>query len=200
VSRRIVFRNPCDLHDRAEPPRTDDAVCLSESDCFAVGDNGKATGPITGANTLVEHWNGSVWSVMPSPNPNEFPADFELHGVSCPTTSSCYAVGWDANAFGFDGATRHDAGGTLERHAMVDHVQPKLIPQRRVVSDAERLFRSRGERKQIPVVLPDTGGTLHMTVEHPPRPVSNVTQPVNVGRFGSGCHRKRLAVFASSLR
>ena len=42
--------------------------------------------------TLVEHWNGTSWSIMTSPNPAAA-ADALLNGVSCPSTTSCYAVG-----------------------------------------------------------------------------------------------------------
>ncbi len=47
--------------------------------------------------TLIESWNGSDWSVVPSPNAPSFLAD-ELTGVSCTDPSACTAVGYaDSN-------------------------------------------------------------------------------------------------------
>ena len=80
-----------------------DVACASTRNCFAVGDNGKTTSAVRPADTLTEHWDGSSWSVRPSPNPNAYPAEFELDGVSCPSPRSCFAVGWNANAIGYDG-------------------------------------------------------------------------------------------------
>jgi hypothetical protein len=38
----------------------------------------------------VEHWNGIVWTAFPSQTP---PHGGTLSGVSCPTTTTCYAIG-----------------------------------------------------------------------------------------------------------
>ena len=35
------------------------AACTSASNCWAVGEWGSPTGP----RTLIEHWNGSAWSI-----------------------------------------------------------------------------------------------------------------------------------------
>jgi hypothetical protein len=51
--------------------------------CFAVGD---------GALTYVLHWNGKTWSRMRSPNLGPVQG-ITLNAVSCPTTTSCQAVG-----------------------------------------------------------------------------------------------------------
>ena len=52
-----------------------------------------ATGPARASKTLVERWNGTSWSIVASPNPSGA-TDAALSGVSCPSTSSCYAVGY----------------------------------------------------------------------------------------------------------
>jgi hypothetical protein len=57
--------------------------CTSSSFCMAVG---TSTG-----TTLTESWNGTVWSVLPSPNPSSI-AD-SLTSVSCPSPTDCVAVG-----------------------------------------------------------------------------------------------------------
>jgi hypothetical protein len=65
------------------------ASCVSAADCFAVGYYDSSDGlPLS----LVEHWNGSAWSILSSPNPTGSDG-FALHGVSCVSTTSCFAVG-----------------------------------------------------------------------------------------------------------
>ena len=62
--------------------------CAGPSSCMAVGsfDSSGVT------KTLVESWNGSVWSLVSSPNPTGA-TDSELSAVSCISTSGCVAVG-----------------------------------------------------------------------------------------------------------
>jgi len=62
-------------------------TCLSASSCTAVGFGAKSGGD----KTLVESWNGTGWSIVPSPNR---PGSNELRGVSCVSASACTAVGW----------------------------------------------------------------------------------------------------------
>ena len=42
-------------------------ACVSSTSCFAVGnyDNQIVT------NTLTEHWDGTTWTIVPSPNPED---------------------------------------------------------------------------------------------------------------------------------
>jgi hypothetical protein len=58
--------------------------CLSGTNCYAVGDSAAAT--------LIEHWDGVNWSLMPSPNPTGS-VNSQLLDVACPTTTTCHAVG-----------------------------------------------------------------------------------------------------------
>jgi hypothetical protein len=62
--------------------------CTSPAACTAVG---YISGPIAWQATLVEHWNGSKWTVQHSGDPG---TDNDLSGVSCSSTGSCTAVGW----------------------------------------------------------------------------------------------------------
>ena len=65
----------------------DEVSCISPSSCVAVGnysDNG------SDSQTLVESWDGSAWSVIPSPSATGWN---ELDSVSCTTSTSCVAVG-----------------------------------------------------------------------------------------------------------
>src|SRR5205085_7834008 len=62
-------------------------TCVSESDCWAVG------AYIGDANqTLIEHWNGTSWAIVDSPNTDPT-LDNILYGVTCRSTSDCWAVG-----------------------------------------------------------------------------------------------------------
>jgi hypothetical protein len=69
--------------------------CTSPSSCVAVGSY--STAPTQESNetlsqTLVETWNGTAWSIAPSPNASTTRGD-GLQGVSCTSPSSCVAVG-----------------------------------------------------------------------------------------------------------
>ena len=65
--------------------------CTGPTDCTAVG----AFDSDSGAETLVESWNGSAWSIVPSPNPTSIPgfSGDSLHAVSCTGSTACVAVG-----------------------------------------------------------------------------------------------------------
>ena len=67
--------------------------CLSPTSCVAAGTGSREStiGHPGAARTLIESWDGSRWSVTPSPNPGSFD-DSTLAGVSC-TSEHCAAVG-----------------------------------------------------------------------------------------------------------
>ncbi|MGI8435409.1 MAG: hypothetical protein ACR2NX_00665 [Chthoniobacterales bacterium] len=63
-------------------------TCVAASDCWAVGDGKNASSD----QTLTEHWNGSSWAIVPSPNTD--PAqNNQLYSVTCVASSDCWAVG-----------------------------------------------------------------------------------------------------------
>jgi hypothetical protein len=70
--------------------------CPDPRSCSAVGYylNGKSTWL-----TLTETWNGSKWSLAPSPDPSGVTGS-ELAGVSCAQANSCVAVGDSFNSTG----------------------------------------------------------------------------------------------------
>ena len=65
--------------------------CLSSSWCLAVGYDLQSNY----FQTLIESWNGSVWSVVPnpSPTPDLGPSNLLL-GVACASATSCSAAGY----------------------------------------------------------------------------------------------------------
>ena len=62
--------------------------CTSATDCVAVGhaDTGGSR------STLAAHWNGTSWTITPTPNPAGSTLS-SLNGVSCPRAGVCFAVG-----------------------------------------------------------------------------------------------------------
>jgi hypothetical protein len=63
--------------------------CTSASACTAVGFAGDFG---TGSLTLAERWDGTTWSIQPTPNPQN-PNHASLNSVSCTSASACTAVG-----------------------------------------------------------------------------------------------------------
>jgi hypothetical protein len=62
-------------------------ACTSATDCWAVGF-------AQNYGTLVEHYDGNAWSIVPSPNVNN---NGILFAVACTSASDCWAVGYAAN-------------------------------------------------------------------------------------------------------
>ena len=63
------------------------AICASATRCYAFGSYRRADNRQV---PLVETWDGRSWAIMPSPS-----ASFgRLVGGSCPTASTCFAVGY----------------------------------------------------------------------------------------------------------
>jgi hypothetical protein len=84
------------------PTRTPDdwltgVSCLSVADCWAVGyvETPGTVEPVLTpgipAQTLIEHYNGTSWSVVSSPNENS--SENELNAITCPAAGTCWAVG-----------------------------------------------------------------------------------------------------------
>lgn len=64
-------------------------TCASATSCFAVG--AIQSTPSGVWQTLIERWDGTSWSISPSPNPD--PTFNQLRSVACPASSHCFAVG-----------------------------------------------------------------------------------------------------------
>ena len=62
-------------------------TCATASDCWAVGRSSQFLG-----RTLTMHWDGTAWSVVPSPTVEDVLANI-LEDVTCTSTSDCWAVG-----------------------------------------------------------------------------------------------------------
>jgi len=68
--------------------------CTSPTNCTAVGWSGTVLGfdEFGPRTTLVQHWNGTTWSNVTSPNLST--TDSELGAVSCTSATNCVAVGF----------------------------------------------------------------------------------------------------------
>ncbi len=79
-----------------------DLTCVNGGDCWAVG----ATQSDMGSNpngTLIEHWDGSAWSIVPSPTPGgPGVTGALLESVSCTSASDCFAVGYASDDNGLN--------------------------------------------------------------------------------------------------
>lgn len=82
----------------------DAVTCATAEDCWAVGGYGVKSESGPNPHPLVEHYDGSAWTVVPGAVP---PPDFggELSAVTCVGASECWAVG-----------TLADGGGLIDEY------------------------------------------------------------------------------------
>jgi hypothetical protein len=66
-------------------------AALSSRNAWAVGDISSTAS--SSEKTLIEHWNGSKWARVPSPNPRNATGDISLDGVDATAASNVWAVG-----------------------------------------------------------------------------------------------------------
>jgi len=77
-------------------------AALSGTNIWAVGSNTTETATSTNSQSLIENWNGSSWSVVPSPAGE--PADSELLGIAAVSASDIWAVGHSTVQVGGSGS------------------------------------------------------------------------------------------------
>jgi hypothetical protein len=64
--------------------------CTTSTSCTAGGDYVDSTGTFL---TLAEHWDGTSWSIQPTPNPPEAQQS-RIRGIACTGPQSCEMVGY----------------------------------------------------------------------------------------------------------
>jgi hypothetical protein len=123
-------------------------AALSADDVWVVGTHG--------AHTLVEHWDGSSWSVVPSPGPDNRSV---LHGVTAVAADDVWAVG-------YYGPT---AGGVM--HTLVEHWDGtawSVVPSPEI--DSSMLLGvaavAADDVWAVGYYGPTAGGVRHTLVEH----------------------------------
>jgi hypothetical protein len=70
------------------------AVARSSNDAWAVG-GGCPTGPCSTFQSLIEHWDGTAWSIVPSPNPGSVFTGY--FAVVAPAANEAWATGTSSN-------------------------------------------------------------------------------------------------------
>lgn len=94
---QVVPSPPIDVSHSTFGAKLNAVAVVSSSDVWAVG-----YGPLPGGaayvkQTLIEHWDGSKWSIVPSPNPPANFANVELDGVFALSSTNVWAVGFYDN-------------------------------------------------------------------------------------------------------
>ena len=69
------------------------STCASTSNCRAAGYYNVPGAGV--AQTLVEHWDGTAWTIESSPNVSSTQNN-AFFGLTCPTASDCWAVGYNS--------------------------------------------------------------------------------------------------------
>lgn len=94
--------SPLNKYLGARNNRLTGVACASESQCWAVGsfeDN-------VGRTTLIEQWDGTSWTIVPSMGitaasaNGRTPQNSLLTGITCPSAVECWAVGYSATPEG----------------------------------------------------------------------------------------------------
>jgi len=68
-------------------------TCTSATNCWAVGSTAVFSNGQFSGGSLIEHWDGAHWSIVPSPNAPSDRGMTTLSSVTCRSTTSCFAVG-----------------------------------------------------------------------------------------------------------
>ena len=114
--------------------------CSKPTACVAVG-----TADTSGSSqTLVESWNGSTWSVVPSPNFPDGQVSI-LDGVSCSRPRACMAVG-ERGTWCCRGATDR----VVERISVDHNDQPRRVRYQSGWCGVPNVIELRCRRKLLP--------------------------------------------------
>jgi hypothetical protein len=84
----IPAQNPGDAEDFMG------VSCANANSCAAVGESD--TGSSVSV-TLAEQWNGTTWTTAPTPTVAGIPST--MTGVSCPTSTTCFSVGYSGATY-----------------------------------------------------------------------------------------------------
>jgi hypothetical protein len=71
-------------------------AAVSANDVWAAGGIGTSSGQILTNQTLIEHWNGSAWSIVPNPNPGH--DNNTIFGLAAVSANDVWAVGYSDNS------------------------------------------------------------------------------------------------------
>jgi hypothetical protein len=87
----------------AQPNFLATVTCVSASECWSVGHFVNGSGSF---QSLIERWDGIVWSIVNSPNTSSTQFNL-LNGVTCVSASECWAVGYSSDGNTYQTLTQH---------------------------------------------------------------------------------------------
>lgn len=97
---QVVASPTIDVSSSTYGARLNAVAIVSASDIWAVGYGPEPGGPAYAKQTLIEHWDGTSWSIVPSPNPSSVYSEVELDGVFALAANNVWAVGYGDNPSG----------------------------------------------------------------------------------------------------
>jgi hypothetical protein len=131
--------------------------CSSASACTAVGSYTNGSGQVL---TLAERWDGTAWTMQPTPSPGSYAP--QLYGVSCPSATNCTAVGtyqadaggpnvslaesWNGTTWSVVATPNSTAAGSWSQLSDVSCVSTKACVAAGFSTDASGLEHALGER------------------------------------------------------
>lgn len=101
------------------------AAARSATDVWVVGTQA-GSGMNDGYRTLIEHWDGTAWKVVPSPNPPRGPA--QLAGVAVLSPKNAWAVGWYKGPHALETLVLHWNGTKWKRVPSPNPSDPGIRP------------------------------------------------------------------------
>jgi hypothetical protein len=108
-----------------EDNRAIDVTCPSASDCWAVGFRINSSSI---RQTLTEHWDGAAWTIVASPNTSGIQDNNALNGVTCASSSDCWAVGGYVNDTVQPTLIEHWKGTAWKSSALPTPANPAATP------------------------------------------------------------------------
>jgi hypothetical protein len=97
---QVIPSPAIDVSNSTFGARLNAVAVVTASDVWAVGYGPQPGGPAYAKQTLIEHWDGTSWHIVPSPNPPSAYAEVELDGVFAVTATDVWAVGFGDNPSG----------------------------------------------------------------------------------------------------
>ncbi len=141
----------------------------SSNDVWAVGYDYTVGAP---ASTLIEHWNGTQWSIVSSPNVT---GSNQLHGVSAISATNAWAVGYSNNNGTVDTLTEHWNGSKWS-----------VVSSPNVGTYGSSLSSVAGISANNVWAVGESGGNLaHTLIEHWNGSSWSVVKSLDAGKTGS---------------
>src|SRR6266566_86126 len=141
--------------------------CMSASACTAVGGSNAFT---PNAGTLAERWNGTGWSIQPTPTPAGAQFAF-LNSVSCASSSACTAAGAYFNSSGTPQTLAEHWNGASWHRQATPNQGPSLLIALACTSAAACTAVGYSNTNQSPAVLVErSAGTTWRTQAAPNPP------------------------------